>query len=878
MQLKDYQTETLDTLRCFLEEARVHGPSTAYAAITGEPEQRLRLRGYAGAYKPLDALPDTPYVCLRLPTGGGKTILAAHAVAVARDAWVEKDWPLVLWLTPTNTIRQQTVEALKSTRHAYRRVLDEAFSGQVRIYDIADFAHLRPQDIRQNCCILVGTIQTLRVTSTDGRKVYADNEEMEAHFSAALFNAPGLERKEEGDRPKFSFANLMHLHRPLMIVDEAHNAVTGLTREMQARANPCAIVEFTATPRHNSNILHSVRAQELKRARMIKLPIRLFEHRSWENAVNAAVAKRADLAEKAKEEADYIRPITLFQAEPKNRDVTVEVLKQHLIESEQVPERKIAVATGKKRDLDSIDLFDRDCPIEHVITVQALKEGWDCSFAYVFCTISRVRDATNVEQLLGRVIRMPYARRRRAPDLNSAWAFVSEPTFGEAARGLTDKLVGMGFDEEEVRDHVETESLLDDDDLFGLREEAFAYRVHLAPKAVETLQALDGVLVRETEGGEVEISIEGPFGEPLQDEISAVLPTESRQRFMEAVVRHRVEREAARSPAERDETLRIPGLAVEVQGEFDFADTDILIEDHNWTLSSYAAVLEEGELDIKPTARGFEIDLHGNRIQHGFLAEEVELDLGHPVEGWTPEVLVGWLDRKLYAEDIAQVDMQQWLSRLVTYLTGRRGLEINSLMHCKYILARAARDKIGTIRQQERDKVYQRALFSTQARVRVTFDHVFEFREDIYRGVRLHRGHWRPSKHFLGPNRVPAMGITGDGEEVQCAQALDQLPGLNFWLRNVSRDPASFRLPLAKGFFYPDFVAELKDDRLLVVEYKGAHIAENAETLEKRNIGALWERESAGNCLFIMVEKSVNGKNMRQQLLEKINVLDSLRP
>ena len=871
MQLKDYQTETLDTLRRFLEEARVLGPAAAYAAITGDPEQQARLQGYAGAYKPLEALPETPYVCLRLPTGGGKTILAAHAVAVARDAWVEKDRPLVLWLTPTNTIRRQTVEALKNTRHAYRRALDEAFSGQVRIYDVADFTHMRPQDIRGNCCIVVGTIQTLRVTSTDGRKVYADNEEMEAHFSAAHFNAPGLERKEEGGRPKFSFANLMHLHRPLMIVDEAQNAVTGLSREMQARVDPCAIIEFTATPRRNSNILHSVRAQELKRAEMIKLPIRLFEHTTWENAVNAAVLKRAELAEKAKGEADYIRPVTLFQAQKRNGEVTVAVLKRHLVETEQVAEDRIAVATGPQRELDGIDLFDRDCPIEHVITVEALKEGWDCSFAYVFCTVSRVRDATNVEQLLGRVMRMPYARCRRERDLNRAWAFVSEPAFGEAAKVLTDKLVdNMGFDEEEARENVETESLLGDDDLFALREEAFTYRVPLAPEEAESLQALDGVSVREAEGGEVEITVKGPLGESLQDEIAAVLPTGSRRRFREAVVRHRAKREAERSPAERGETFRVPGLAAETQGEFDFADTDLFIEDHDWALSDHPAVLVEAEFDIRETAHGFEIDLHGNRIQHGFLAEEAELALDHPVEGWTPEALVGWLDRKLYAEDIAQDDMQLWLSRLVTWLMGRRGLEINSLMHCKYILARAARDKIGAIRQQERDGVYRRALFGTQARLRVTLDHAFEFREDIYRGVRLHQGRWRPSKHFLGPNRLPAIGITGDGEEVQCAQALDRLPGLRFWLRNVSRDPASFRLPLANGFFYPDFVAELEDGRLLVVEYKGAHIAENAETLEKRNIGALWERESAGTCLFVMVEMRLNGKDMRRQLLEKI--------
>ena len=144
MQLKQYQADTLSVLRRFFEEARIAGPKNAYEAITQEPEQAARLRGYAESYAPLKELPDVPYVCLRLPTGGGKTILAAHAVAIARNAWIEKDYPLVLWLVPTKTIRRQTVEALKNTRHAYRQTLDDAFDGRVRVFDIADFTHIRP--------------------------------------------------------------------------------------------------------------------------------------------------------------------------------------------------------------------------------------------------------------------------------------------------------------------------------------------------------------------------------------------------------------------------------------------------------------------------------------------------------------------------------------------------------------------------------------------------------------------------------------------------------------------------------------------------------------------------------------------------------------
>ena len=498
MQLKQYQADTLSVLRRFFEEARIAGPKNSYEAITQEPEQAARLRGYAESYAPLKELPDVPYVCLRLPTGGGKTILAAHAVSIARNAWIEKDYPLVLWLVPTKTIRRQTVEALKNTRHAYRQTLDDAFDGRVRVFDITDFTHIRPYDLRDHCCIVVGTIQTLRVSNTEGRKVYAHNEEMEPHFSGVRDTTPGLEKLDNGT-VKFSFANLMHRYRPLMIVDEAHNAVTGLTREMQARVNPCAIVEFTATPQRKSNILYSVTAQELKREEMIKLPIMLAEHDTWQNAVNGAMATCASLAETAKDDADYIRPIVLFQAQPRNQEVTVAALKEHLIDIEQIPESKIAIATGDQRELDGIDLFDRTCPIEYVITVEALKEGWDCSFAYIFCSASRIQSATDVEQLLGRVLRMPYAKQRQEIALNKAYAFLSEPSFGEAARALADKLVDMGFEEDEALDNIEpVQRTLDfQRDLFGPQEEpepVFRYTTPATPEILSELRGMQSTM------------------------------------------------------------------------------------------------------------------------------------------------------------------------------------------------------------------------------------------------------------------------------------------------------------------------------------------------------------------------------------------------
>ena len=206
----------------------------------------------------------------------------------------------------------------------------------------------------------------------------------------------------------------------------------------------------------------------------------------------------------------------------------------------------------------------------------------------------------------------------------------------------------------------------------------------------------------------------------------------------------------------------------------------------------------------------------------------------------------------------------------MNHLTVARGLPIAALTLARFQLARKVRDRIAAIRRQEREAVYQRRLFAPEARPLVSFDHAFAFRDGMYADVQSYRGRWRPNRHFLGPDVVPAFDGADDGEEADCARILDSLPGVKHWIRNVARHPESFRLPTAADGFYPDFAAELDDGRLLVVEYKGAHLAEGADTAEKRAIGELWERASEGRSLFLVVEKEITGKDPHAQLTEKV--------
>ena len=138
----------------------------------------------------------------------------------------------------------------------------------------------------------------------------------------------------------------------------------------------------------------------------------------------------------------------LLQAQPRHKDketLTVEVVEKCLLEEHNISKEQIARATGEDKELDNVDINDPECQIRYVITVQALREGWDCPFAYVLCSVAEMRSSTAVEQILGRVMRLPKAKRKKQAALNNAYAFVASRNFYDAASALADGLVQNGF-------------------------------------------------------------------------------------------------------------------------------------------------------------------------------------------------------------------------------------------------------------------------------------------------------------------------------------------------------------------------------------------------------------------------------------------------
>ena len=875
MELKAFQRAALDTLTIYLQRARLtSNPEQAFLQTWRErtPDQK------PPPYRTITGLPGVPNVCLRLPTGGGKTLLASHTVAVAGRYFLERDYPVVLWMVPTNTIRVQTAEALKKPSHPYRAALDAAYDGRVSVFDMAEIGQIRPQDLTERVTVIVTTIQSLRTSNTDGRKAYAHSENYEPHFAHIPATTPGLECAEDGSL-KFSFVNLMAFHRPLVIVDEAHKAGTNLSFEMLAALKPACIVEFTATPsndpRSGSNILFRASAAEVKAAEMIKLPIVLTEHPDWRAAVHDAIETRARLAETAKGDARYIRPLTLFQAQDKGQEVTVEVLKKYLMENERIAAEKIAVATGKQRELDSLNLFDLACQVDFIITVEALKEGWDCSFAYVLCSVANIGSATDIEQLLGRVLRMPYAQTRSQAALNRAYAHVSSPRFGEGAKALTDTLIEkMGFEPEEAAAVVEQRQAT----LPGIGTNA-----DLSNRAAVLLETLDSapdltglapeiaerVQIETRDDGSVIVTIQGEIPEELEQRLIATMTPERQERVRAAVQRHRVKHRNSIAPAERGEKFTVPRLfMVDAQGALDLAEKEFLLDLGGWTLNTYAAALTPQEFSIQETAERWEVDLQGERVVYKHLEQNAQLEIGLLKLDWTDLQLSRWLDKECRQADVTQPVLLEFCRKVIADLTTTRGLALNDLLRFKYQLAKAVQQKIATYRQQAYAQSYQTFLLAPQAQVATSFADGFAFDNRPYPAAWSYSGAYQFKKHFFGS--VGELARTG--EEFECAKLLDTLPAVTFWIRNLSTRPqTSFWLPTSTDRFYPDFVALLEDGRIFVLEYKGEYLITADKAKEKINIGQLWADKSDSKGVFLMAqEQDEEGRSLRDQIAAAI--------
>ncbi|HAF2252531.1 TPA: restriction endonuclease subunit R [Salmonella enterica] len=509
MELKDYQNGVLDKLDYYLKKlADTKEEAEDFVAFQKMKGKEARLTDYAKdtwealvQERRIDLLKDKsghlvpapyvtrfdglerpiPNVCLKVPTGGGKTLLGVAAVERLQTDLYTQQTGMVLWVVPSDAIYKQTWKQLANREHPYRQMLERASGGRVKMLEKNDAFTKRDTD--ENLCVMLLMLQSSARQSKETLRMFRDSGRFTTFFpieddttanEALLSSIRNLDCNDlsdygwqEGIAPgsvsvKQSLGNVLRMVRPVIIVDEGHKAYSETARETLCGFNPKFILELSATPnangKHHSNVLVNVSGQALKDEQMIKLPINLIneDKSEWKHTLSLAHAKLAELEKDAgqlqNETGRYIRPIMLIRVERTGKDqrdsafVHAEDAREYLMEKLGVNENEIRLKTSDKDELGDDDLLSEMCPVKYIITKDALREGWDCPFAYVLTVLSKMTAKTAITQMIGRVLRQPHARLTQKPSLDECYVYTFDQDVMEAVAGVKQGLEeeGMG--------------------------------------------------------------------------------------------------------------------------------------------------------------------------------------------------------------------------------------------------------------------------------------------------------------------------------------------------------------------------------------------------------------------------------------------------
>lgn len=461
MELKNYQIQVIRDLERFLELLiEKQSISSAYSALWNGKGVNVGIDGMPPYNSELAGVPQ---VCFKVPTGGGKTFLAANSIKPIFDSMPHIHPKAVVWLVPSDAILTQTYRTLTDKNHDYRKKIDVDFGNKVEIYSkqqLLNGQNFNPTSVSDNLSVFVLSYDSFRTSKKDGRKAYQENGSLLPFVRFKQDSGSLLE-----DTDETALIQVIRKLNPVVIVDESHHATSKLSKEMLQNFNPSFVLDLTATPKNGSNIISFVDARQLKAENMVKLPVIVYNRKSQEDVFVSAISLRRKLENEAVEEQKnggrYIRPIVLFQAQPRTNDdsTTYDKIKHILIDM-GIPESEIAIKTADRDELKNIDLSSHDCSIRYIITVNALKEGWDCPFAYILATVANRTSSIDVEQILGRILRLPNTRKNEREVLNLSYVITSSNAFYATLDKVVAGLNAAGFTSKDYRidDYVEQDT------------------------------------------------------------------------------------------------------------------------------------------------------------------------------------------------------------------------------------------------------------------------------------------------------------------------------------------------------------------------------------------------------------------------------------
>ncbi len=855
MELKNYQKTVMGDLAAYLEAAK--GAPTLAAAWERYWRGRDISVGRGGAPEYNDSIEGAPHVCMKVPTGGGKTFLACAAVRRIFDALPPEKSRVVVWLVPSDSILAQTTRALSDVRHPYRQRLDRDFAGRVGVYTkdaLLNGQNFSPDTVREMLTVCVLSYGSLRIDSKkkDVRKVFQENGNL-LRFAERFQDRAAL----LAGAPDTALIQVLRSLEPVVVVDESHNAGSKLSVEMLNNLNPSFVLDLTATPRKNSNVISYVNAVELKKEHMVKLPVVVYNRQSRQTVIQDAIQLRASIERQAKAEAAeggaYVRPIVLFQAQPKlnEESETFDKLRALLVEA-GVPERQIAVKTSKVDTLGATNLMAKSCPIRYIITVNALKEGWDCPFAYVLASLANRSSQVDVEQILGRILRQPHARKHERPLLNMSYVLTCSKEFQMTLDGIVK----------------------------GLNEAGFSRKDYLAPEnaGVEATEPVQGELVFPTPEP---ASQDGEGDDSFTDIDPAAL-----RRTLDAL-------EAGESSPEGGENFALTSMetAAEAAGRA-YAATSEQSEGSAFKGGELGGMLHQyawcepfreeasrlrvpqffhrkgwdlfQELDmLEPEHLSEDFSLNGQDAQISFrlaMDDMFTVDLEESGgEGVLKCSRASRMDSEAFRDYLASMPKEKRVAKCASNLVAQ--LNLND-RYASRELKDYVRRVIGNMRQDELDAM-ESSLPSYAMEIRRKLDQLEKAqRAETFR-LWLDSGRIVCRESYALPEVItPEVAVDRIPKSLYEAEAADMnnyeldvitriaaMPNVRWWHRVIDR--RGFRLNACVNH-YPDFMVMTESGMLALVETKGDHLdGENSRL--KLKIGRRWQEFAGPRYRYFMV-------------------------
>jgi len=520
MELKDYQQDVLETFDRFLELLVVQRakaikiiernkeeadpdllrpipdfPQKAWDALRNMG-QLPPLRAHVPYSSRTDAIGRyVPAVCLKIPTGGGKTVLAVNCLSNLLLKYLGRQSGLALWVVPNEAIYSQTLKQLKDQGHPYRQMLDRTTGGRVKILE--KNSPLDKRDVDANLCVMLLMLQSANRETKETLKVFRERGNVHGFFphesdveghKLLVTEIANLDAYKDWAAPviiKDSLGNVLRLIRPIVIVDEGQKAYSTLALNTIFGFNPSFVLELSATPKDRpkddpprlANWLVDVSGTALAKEEMIKVPlnVKVNPGDDWRNCLRESLDQLDQLQATAEglgaDTGRYIRPIMLVQVERTGDDqrdagyIHAADVRDFLL-TLGLTEGQIAIKTSTQNDLntpENQDLLAPSCQVRVIITKQALQEGWDCPFAYVLCSLAASRNMPAMTQLVGRILRQPQAAKTGIQALDECHIFCLHEKTRDVVEGIKKGLESDGLADLAVvvkgKDEAEGESL-----------------------------------------------------------------------------------------------------------------------------------------------------------------------------------------------------------------------------------------------------------------------------------------------------------------------------------------------------------------------------------------------------------------------------------